>query len=47
MPISRKDLYELVWSKPMNRAAEQLDVSVLYLGRVCEVLKVPRPSPGY
>lgn len=45
--ITREDLYELVWSTPMIRAAEKFEVSGSYLARVCTELRVPRPERGY
>ena len=44
---SREELYQLVWSKPMIKVAEQLGVSGSYMARVCTVLNVPRPERGY
>ncbi|PJT27213.1 hypothetical protein CN884_02095 [Ochrobactrum sp. 30A/1000/2015] len=45
--ITREELYELVWSKPMLRVAEQFEVSSSYMARVCSALNVPRPERGY
>jgi hypothetical protein len=45
--ITREELYELVWSKPMIKVAEQFQVSGSYMARVCSVLRVPRPERGY
>lgn len=45
--VSREELYDLVWSKPMMRVAEQFGVSNSYMARVCTVLNVPRPERGY
>ncbi len=45
--VSREELYQLVWSKPMIKVAEQLGVSGSYMARVCTVLNVPRPERGY
>lgn len=45
--ISREELYELVWSKPMTKVAEQFEVSNSYMARVCALLNVPRPERGY
>lgn len=45
--ISREELYELVWSMPMTKAAEKFSVSGSYLARVCTALRVPRPQTGY
>ncbi len=45
--ISREELYELVWSKPMTKVAERFDVSGSYMARICTLLNVPRPERGY
>ncbi|AWJ87763.1 hypothetical protein TSH58p_30080 (plasmid) [Azospirillum sp. TSH58] len=45
--ISRDELYQLVWSKPMTKVAEQFHVSSTYMARVCAILNVPRPERGY
>lgn len=45
--VSREDLYELVWSRPMTQVAEKFSVSGSYMARVCSVLNVPRPERGY
>lgn len=46
-PMSREQLYELVWREPMLRVAERLGVSSSYMARVCTELRVPRPPRGY
>lgn len=45
--VSREDLYDLVWSKPMTEVAAQFGVSGSYMARVCTALGVPRPDRGY
>ncbi|UVA79402.1 hypothetical protein [Pandoraea commovens] len=45
--ISRDELYELVWSKPMMEVASRFGVSSSYMARVCRHLNVPRPPRGY
>ena len=45
--ISREELYELVWSKPMTKVAEQFGVSGSYMARICSILRVPKPERGY
>lgn len=45
--ISREELYQLVWSKPMTKVSEQFAVSGSYMARVCTILNVPRPERGY
>ncbi|MGX0134489.1 hypothetical protein ACUXG4_002730 [Cupriavidus metallidurans] len=46
-PLTREQLYELVWREPMLRVAERLGVSSSYMARVCTELRVPRPPRGY
>jgi hypothetical protein len=45
--ISREDLYQQVWTTPINHLTERFGVSGSYLARVCEALNVPRPPVGY
>ncbi|MDX1195819.1 hypothetical protein GOL94_00205 [Sinorhizobium medicae] len=45
--FSREQLYELVWSTPVLRAARQLEVSNSYVARICSALDVPRPPRGW
>jgi hypothetical protein len=45
--VTREELHQLVWSKPMIKVAEQFGVSGSYLARVCSILRVPRPERGY
>lgn len=40
MVVTRDQLHQLVWSKPMTKVAEQFGVSGSYLARVCESLRV-------
>lgn len=47
VPLSREQLYELVWKEPMLHIAERLGVSSSYMARVCTELRVPRPPRGY
>ena len=45
--ISREELYDLVWSVPMTKVGEKFKLSGCYMGRVCSILRVPRPERGY
>ena len=45
--ISRQELYELVWSKPLTKLSKEFGVSDSRLGRICRELKVPLPGMGY
>lgn len=47
MAINRDKLYEEVWAEPMTKVAAKYVVSSSFLARVCERLRVPRPSRGY
>lgn len=47
LPLSREDLYALVWSEPMLKVAARFDVSSSYMARVCTRMNVPRPERGY
>lgn len=46
-PVTREALYALVWSEPMLKVAARYGVSSSYLARICTLLNVPRPQPGY
>ncbi len=45
--LSRRELYDLVWSKPMRDVAAELGVSDVGLSKVCDRHRVPRPEQGY
>lgn len=45
--LTRQELYDLVWSKPMMHAAKQFGISDVMLGRICKERNVPRPPRGY
>lgn len=47
LPLTRKELYVLVWSEPMLKVAARYGVSSSYMARVCASLNVPRPERGY
>jgi hypothetical protein len=46
-PVTRETLYSPVWAEPMLKVAKRFGVSSSYLARVCTILNVPRPEPGY
>jgi hypothetical protein len=46
-PLTREELYDLVWKEPMLRIGERMGVSSSYMARVCSDLRVPRPPRGY
>lgn len=45
--MTRKALYELVWSEPISKAAPKLGVSDVALSKICRKLDVPKPPRGY
>lgn len=45
--LQRRELYELVWSKPRTQLAKHLGVSDVMIGKLCRQLNVPAPPPGY
>jgi len=47
MPLTREQLYTLVWAEPMIKVVARYGVSSSYMARVCTLLNVPRPERGY
>jgi AcrR family transcriptional regulator len=45
--ITRGELYELVWSQPLKRLAQDLGISGNALAKICDRMLVPHPSRGY
>lgn len=46
MSVPREKLYEEVWAEPMTTVSKRYGVSSVYLARICEQLRVPRPPRG-
>lgn len=47
MDVTREELYEKVWRKPMTRLAEEYGVSNFDLAKLCRALDVPTPPVGH
>jgi hypothetical protein len=45
--LSREDLYELAWSKPLSELAKDFGISDVALGKRCKRLGIPVPGRGY
>ena len=45
--ITRKALYDLVWSTPMSKLALQFDISYGRLKNICKKSNIPVPNNGY
>jgi hypothetical protein len=45
--ISRAELFEALWQKPMTQLSQQWGISRKEIVQLCEQYSVPRPSNGY
>jgi hypothetical protein len=45
--LTRRELYDLVWSKPIMKLAEDFGISDRGLGKICARYRVPVPPRGY
>jgi hypothetical protein len=45
--LTRQELYDLVWSTPMIKLAEQFGLSDVGLTKICDRHRVPTPPRGY
>ena len=45
--VTREQLYDLVWSKPLSVLAKDYAISDVGLAKICKRLHVPRPARGY
>ena len=45
--FTRRELYDLLWSRPRTKVAEQLGVTDTGLGHVCDKYLIPTPARGY
>jgi hypothetical protein len=45
--LSRQELFELVWSRPIRELATEFKLSDVGLAKVCKRYAIPRPERGY
>ncbi len=45
--LSRRELYNLVWSTPMVNLVDDVGVSAVAIARICRELEIPYPPKGY
>src|SRR5438045_1446917 len=45
--FTREELYDLVWSEPMTKAAQRFGMSDVGLKKICVKNSVPVPARGY
>src|SRR5436190_21229654 len=43
----RKELFELIWTRPIIRLAADFGISDVALAKKCKQLGIPRPERGY
>lgn len=46
-PITRQELYELVWMVPRTKLAVRFGITDVALAKRCRKLEIPMPPPGY
>lgn len=47
LKLSRAELHELIWSKPMTEIARHYGVRDMHVAQACDAFDVARPRPGY
>lgn len=47
LTLSRQELYELVWSKPVTEVAKEIGLSDVAVAKRCRQVQVPLPPRGY
>lgn len=45
--VTRKEIYDLVWSKPIRDVAPALNLSDVGLAKLCDRNTIPRPQQGH
>ena len=45
--LTRRQLYDLAWSKPMRDLAGEFEISDVGLANICKRHRVPTPPRGY
>lgn len=45
--LTREELYQRVWSTPMQKLAAEFGLSDVGLAKVCKKYKIPKPARGY
>ncbi|AVR46779.1 hypothetical protein C7S20_16760 [Christiangramia fulva] len=45
--LTVKDIYELIWSKPINQLIQELGCSYNELKKICEEYNIPTPKNGH
>jgi hypothetical protein len=44
---NREEIYEAIWTEPIQHVAKRYKISDVGLAKVCRRLDIPRPGRGY
>ncbi|MFA7428582.1 MAG: hypothetical protein WCZ23_00325 [Rhodospirillaceae bacterium] len=44
---TRRELYDLIWARPMTKVAAELGISDVALHKICDKHRIPAPGRGY
>jgi hypothetical protein len=47
LTLTRKELYDLVWSEPLIQLAKKLNISDNGLRKICKRMNIPLPNSGH
>lgn len=45
--LTRQELYDLIWAKPITQVAKDFGVSDVWISKACTKARIPRPNRGY
>lgn len=45
--FNREELYDRVWSEPLQKIAKSYSVSDVWMSKACKALRIPVPGRGY
>ncbi|MBV8649525.1 hypothetical protein, partial [Paludibacterium sp.] len=45
--LTRRELFDLVWGRPMTKVAADLGISDVALHKICDKHRIPAPGRGY
>lgn len=47
LKLTREELFQLVWGKPIQQLAKSFGISDVGLAKICKRMEIPRPTRGY
>jgi hypothetical protein len=45
--LTWRELYEMIWTRPMTKVAAELGISDVALHKICEKHRIPAPGQGH